>query len=69
VDFVELDKNGSLLFQDNFDNGLTPSQEPGVYAVFGNFPAGAEAGGRLTIDSEWAAWGRTLSGKSGRRSM
>ena len=63
VDFVELDKNGSLLFQDNFDNGLTPSQEPGVYAVFGNFPAGAEAGGRLTIDSEWGGMGTNALGQ------
>lgn len=63
VDFVELDKNGSLLYRDNFDNGLTPSQEPGVYAVFGNFPAGAEAGGRLTIDSEWGGMGTNALGQ------
>lgn len=51
ADMLELYKNGSLLYRDNFDNGLTPSQEPGIYSVFGSFPAGAEAGGKLTIDS------------------
>ena len=63
VDFVELDKNGSLLYRDNFDNGLTPSQEPGVYAVFGTFPAGAEVGGKLTIDSEWGGMGTNALGQ------
>lgn len=52
ADSSGLVKNGNVLFEDEFDNGLTPSEEA-HYAVFGAFPAGAESGGKLTIDSRW----------------
>lgn len=62
ADSVSLMKNGNVLFQDNFDNGLTPSQESS-YGVSGAFPAGAEAGGKLTIDSRWGVLSQNALGQ------
>ncbi len=56
TDSLTLYKNGVLLYEDNFDNNLTPSQETTVYAVSGAFPNGAESGGKLTIDSAWGTF-------------
>lgn len=53
IDSLSLYKNKSLLFEDNFDNGLTPAQEPATYTVFGTIPNGSEAGGKLALDSAW----------------
>jgi len=54
MDTFAIDRNGSNYFTDNFNNGLTPSQES-RYSVFGAFPNGAESGGMLTLDSDWGA--------------
>jgi len=53
IDAFELVKNNTVLFADNFSNGLTPSQEPNIYAVGGSFPNGADAGGLLTMNTDW----------------
>ena len=53
IDEFGIDKNGANFFTDNFDNGTTPSQEPGRYFVNGSFPNGAESGGVLTLNSAW----------------
>jgi hypothetical protein len=53
IDAFGIDKNGANFFTDNFDNGTTPSQEPGRYFVNGAFPNGAESGGVLTLNSAW----------------
>ena len=52
IDQFTVDKNGSNIFTDNFDNGMTPSQEPTNYNVQGAFPDGAESGGQLTLNSD-----------------
>lgn len=64
MDELSLYKNNTLLFQDNFDNDLTPAQEPGTYVVGGTIPNGAEAGGKLTLDSAWGASARGCLGQS-----
>ncbi len=64
MDELSLYKNNTLLFQDNFDNGLTPAQEPGTYVVGGTIPNGAEAGGKLTLDSAWGSIGPNALGQS-----
>lgn len=51
-----IDKNDASFFTDEFNNGLTPSQE-GRYFVAGSFPNGAESGGALTLDSAWGVVG------------
>jgi hypothetical protein len=51
-------RNGSLLYIDSFDDGLTPPSggvfggtSAGTYSVNGEFSAGDEAGGRLKLDT------------------
>jgi len=61
IDMFAIDKNGPNYFTDNFSNGLTPSQES-RYSVFGAFPSGAESGGVLTLNSDWAAEPTNASG-------
>lgn len=63
IDSLSLYKNNNLLFQDNFDNGLTPAQEPATYAVFGTIPNGSEASGKLTLDSAWGGMTTNASGQ------
>lgn len=63
MDELSLYKNNALLFQDNFDNGLTPAQESGTYVVGGTIPNGAEAGGKLTLDSAWGSVGPNALGQ------
>ncbi len=48
----------SILYRDSFSDSTTPPAGghffdglPGTYSVLGSYPAGAESGGRLTIDS------------------
>ena len=55
IDQFEVQRNGANFFTDTFSNNLTPSQEPGTYAVLGAFPNGAESGGQLTLNSDWGA--------------
>lgn len=63
ADYLALYKNGALLYEDNFDNNLTPSQESSVYTVSGAFPNGAESGGKLTIDSAWGTFSTNALGQ------
>jgi hypothetical protein len=55
-------RDGSIFFHDSFGDGLPPpsveantevcgAQAPNCYGVFGAFPAGAESGGRLRLDT------------------
>jgi hypothetical protein len=53
IDTFEITLNGGVVFLDPFSNGLTPSQEPNLYNVFGAFPNGADAGGLLTLNTDW----------------
>lgn len=63
IDRFDLAKNGSNVFTDTFSNNLTPSQEAG-YGVFGTFPNGAEAGGLLTLDSDWGVLSANALGQA-----
>jgi hypothetical protein len=58
----------NLFWTDNFDNGTTPTQESANYAVLGAFPNGAEAGGKLTLNSDWGGLTTNASGQP-RRSL
>ena len=53
IDTFAIRENGSFVFVDPFTNGLTPSQEPAIYNVLGAFPNGADAGGLLTLNTDW----------------
>lgn len=53
IDEFSVQKDGTSFFADTFSNNLTPTQEPGTYGVTGAFPAGAESGGSLTLNSDW----------------
>ena len=53
IDQFTVDKNGSTVFTDVFDNGTTPTQETGTYNVQGTFPVGAESNDQLTLNSDW----------------
>lgn len=55
IDTFEITLNGSVAFLDRFSNGLTPSQEPNLYNVFGAFPNGADSAGLLTLNTDWGA--------------
>lgn len=55
IDTFAIAENGSFIIVDPFSNGLTPSQEPALYSVFGAFPNGADAGGLLTLNTDWGA--------------
>lgn len=62
IDQFTVDKNGNNLFTDNFDNGLTPTQETDTYNVAGTFPNGAESNGQLTLNSDWGAISNNAAG-------
>lgn len=62
IDQFTINKNGSNIFTDNFDNGLTPTEETGTYNVSGAFPAGAESNGHLTMDSDGGAISQNAAG-------
>ena len=62
IDQFTVNKNGSTLFSDGFDNGLTPTQETSTYKVNGAFPNGAEANGHLTMNSDGGAISQNAAG-------
>lgn len=62
IDVFGIDKNGVSYFKDGFENGLTPSQES-RYSVFGAFPNGEEAGGLLTLHSDWGGLANNAAGQ------
>jgi hypothetical protein len=57
IDRLTVERNGSMIFDDNFDDGLAPpigttfigSTTPGYVSAIGNF-AGEESNGKLTLD-------------------
>jgi hypothetical protein len=63
IDQFAVDKNGTTVFTDSFDNNLTPTQEPLTYNVQGTFPNGAEANGLLTLNSDWGIFSNNALGQ------
>jgi hypothetical protein len=51
LDKAQIQVNGTIAANDDFNDGVAPSGFP--YAVTGAFPAGAESGGLLTLNSDW----------------
>jgi len=58
IDAFTITRNGQDFYSDSFDDGHPApaggtffTGAPGTYAVLGSYPAGAEAGGKLMLDS------------------
>jgi hypothetical protein len=63
IDQFTVDKNGSTVFSDAFDNNLTPTQETSTYNVQGAFPDGAESNNQLALNTDWGAISNTALGQ------
>ena len=63
IDQFTVDKNGSTVFSDAFDNNQTPTQETTTYNVQGTFPNGAESNGLLTLNTDWGAFSNNALGQ------
>lgn len=63
IDQFTVDKNGSTVFSDAFDNNLTPTQETSTYNVQEAFPNGAESNNQLALNTDWGAISNTALGQ------